>query len=74
MSPELDLGGGCGQHVPRELGTLWDTWNCRWAKMSVGGGLRRPYAQRSKFEDLCLQNHFCNGNYCPREGIKVNER
>lgn len=65
MCPELGLEGGCGQHVLGELGALWDTWNCRWALMGVEGESRLPCAWRSKFEDLCAQNHFCNGNYCP---------
>lgn len=74
MSPELSLEGGFGQHLLREVGALWDTWHCRWAMMGVRGEFRLPCAWRSKFEDLCVQNHSCNGTYCPREGIKVNER
>lgn len=74
MSPELGLEGGCGPHVLGELGALWDTWNCRWATMGVGGEVGLPCARRSKGEGLRAQNHFCNGSYCPQEGTNVNER
>lgn len=63
ISPELE--GGCGQHLLGEVGALWDTWNCKWAVMGIGGECGLAYAWRSKLEDLCVQNHFCNGNYCP---------
>lgn len=71
MSPELGLGGKCGQHVSRELGTFWDTWNCRWAMVSVGGGLRCPYAQRSKFKDLWYKIFSVTAITVPEKALKL---
>lgn len=79
--PRTALEGGCRQHILGQLSPLWDTWNCRWAVMVLEEGSGFPGLREaelriagSSFLPRVYKIIFVTAIYCPREGIKVNER
>lgn len=71
MSPELGLEGGCGQCVLGELGAPWDTWNCRWAMMGVGGGLGSPVIGEVSLSICVYQIIFVMAVTVPEKASKL---